>query len=120
MDGFDSSRVGTGTYESKQDRDGRVAQGKVASHQRLASLLQIIIINHKSRYGPPRLINYIMSRKFLSTYYVTKSRLGLAIGTGNVPLGLGALVALIGYIGGVVLGSRIVDLSTVSRKIMFQ
>lgn len=35
--------------------------------------------------------------------------LGLALGTGNVPLGLGALLALVGYIGGVALGARIVD-----------
>jgi uncharacterized membrane protein YoaK (UPF0700 family) len=43
--------------------------------------------------------------------------LGLALGTGNVPLGLGALLALVGYIGGVALGARIVDPSTIPQKI---
>jgi uncharacterized membrane protein YoaK (UPF0700 family) len=43
--------------------------------------------------------------------------LGLAIGTANIPLGLGALLALVGYIGGVVLGARIVDPSTVPQEI---
>lgn len=41
--------------------------------------------------------------------------LGLAIGTGNVSLGLGALVALVGYIGGVAVGARIVDPKTVPQ-----
>ena len=44
--------------------------------------------------------------------------LGLALGTGNVPLGLGALLALVGYIGGVALGARIVDPDYHSTKDM--
>lgn len=43
--------------------------------------------------------------------------LGLGIGGGNILQALVSLVAILGYIGGVALGARIVDPTPVSQKI---
>jgi uncharacterized membrane protein YoaK (UPF0700 family) len=84
--------------------------------QQQLRLRNILIVALAFTSGFIDAISFLGLAVFASVMTGNTVLLGLAIGTGNVPLGLGALVALMGYIGGVVLGVRIVDPRTVLQK----
>jgi uncharacterized membrane protein YoaK (UPF0700 family) len=105
-DDFPLNGVRSGPSAGNDDNKG--------NHLKLRNIL-IVVLAFTSGFIDA--ISFLGLAVFASVMTGNTVLLGLAIGTGNVPLGLGALVALVGYIGGVVLGVRIVDQSTVPQKV---
>lgn len=105
-DDFPLNNVQSGSSAGSNDKRGQ--------YVRLRNIL-IVVLAFTSGFIDA--ISFLGLAVFASVMTGNTVLLGLAIGTGNVPLGLGALFALVGYIGGVILGVRIVGQFTIQQKI---
>lgn len=105
-DDFPTNTIRSGSSVGSDDKRGQ-----------LVKLRNMLIVILAFTSGFIDAISFLGLAVFASVMTGNTVLLGLAIGTGNIPLGLGALVALAGYIGGVVLGTRIVDQGIIPQKV---
>jgi len=105
-DDFPTDTVRSGSSVGSDDKRGQ-----------LVKMRNMLIVVLAFTSGFIDAISFLGLAVFASVMTGNTVLLGLAIGTGNIPLGLGALVALAGYIGGVVLGTRIVDQGIIPQKV---